>query len=249
MFEQTFVQTQVQTRRPWTVVASLSLQCGVVGIVLLIPLLHTEALLMPEAPKSVIFRAIITQPPLPVTAVERTVTVSPVTAPRTVPVFAPTSHVSPGPPRIEVPATDIEGSAWNSLSVTSFGPTITGNGPPLPPAVREKSPAAPSLVKTPTAPTGPIRISSGVEGARLLFGPHPAYPSIAKAARSQGTVRLEAVIGTDGSVRDLRVVSGPPLLVTAAVDAVKQWRYQPTMLNGSAVEVLTDIDINFTLGQ
>lgn len=247
MFEQTFVQTQAQTSKPWTVAASLTLQCGLIGIALLIPLLHPEALQMPDAPKSVIFRAIITQPPVPVTAGARTVTTPALTAPR--PVFAYSNvHTAPGSPRIEVPATDADTGAWNGMSTTSLMPALAGQTA-LPPRVAER-PAVPATpVKTPTAPTGPIHISSGVEGAKLLFGPRPAYPPIAKAARSQGTVRLEAVIGTDGGIRNLQVVSGPPLLVNAALDAVRQWRYQPTMLNGLAVEVLTEIDVNFTLSQ
>jgi len=95
--------------------------------------------------------------------------------------------------------------------------------------------------------TGPLKISSGIEGAKLVFGPHPVYPPLAKAARSQGIVRLEAIIAADGSIRNLRVVSGPPLLINAALDAVKQWRYQPTLLNGTPVEVITEIEVNFSL--
>ena len=68
-------------------------------------------------------------------------------------------------------------------------------------------------------------------------------------ARVQGTVRLEAVINTEGTVESLRVVSGPPLLVKAAFEAVSQWRYQPTLLNGEPVEVTTEIEVNFTLGE
>ena len=65
----------------------------------------------------------------------------------------------------------------------------------------------------------------------------------------QGTVRITAIIGTDGTIRNLQLINGPPLLVKAALDAVKQWRYQATMLNGSPVEVITEIDVNFTLSQ
>ncbi len=75
----------------------------------------------------------------------------------------------------------------------------------------------------------------------------PIYPPLAKQARIQGTVRFTAVIGTDGTIRDLRLISGHPLLVSAAQDAVKQWAYQPTLLNGEPVEVITQIDVNFTL--
>ena len=75
----------------------------------------------------------------------------------------------------------------------------------------------------------------------------PLYPALAKQARIQGTVRLQAVIAKDGSVVELQVISGHPLLVQAALDAVRQWRYRPTLLNGEPVEVVTTIDVVFTL--
>jgi len=76
----------------------------------------------------------------------------------------------------------------------------------------------------------------------------PVYPPIAKTAHISGTVVLHAVIAKDGSVEDLQYVSGPPLLMKSAMDAVKQWRYQPTQLNGDPVEVDTTISVVFTLG-
>lgn len=92
-----------------------------------------------------------------------------------------------------------------------------------------------------------IRVGGQVESARLIFQPRPEYPPLAKMARIQGVVRLEAVISKDGTIQDLRVVSGHPLLVKAALEAVQRWRYQPTLLNGEPVEVVTEIDVNFTL--
>jgi protein TonB len=76
----------------------------------------------------------------------------------------------------------------------------------------------------------------------------PVYPPIAKTAHISGTVVLHAVISKDGSVEDLQYVSGPPLLMKAAMDAVRQWRYQPTQLNGEPVEVDTTVSVVFTLG-
>ena len=87
-----------------------------------------------------------------------------------------------------------------------------------------------------------------VQAAKLAAQPKPTYPPLARQARIQGTVRLEAVISKEGSIEELKVVSGHPLLIQSALDAVKQWRYQPTMLNGVPVEVITTIDVNFTLG-
>ena len=76
----------------------------------------------------------------------------------------------------------------------------------------------------------------------------PIYPEIAKLSHQQGTVSLHAIIGRDGTIQQLQAVSGPPLLIKAAIDAVQQWRYRPYMLNGQAVEVDTQITVKFILG-
>jgi protein TonB len=86
-----------------------------------------------------------------------------------------------------------------------------------------------------------------VEQAKLIFKPTPEYPPLAKVARIQGVVRLEAIISRDGTVQDLKVLSGHPLLVKSALEAVQRWRYQPTLLNGEPVEIITEIDVNFSL--
>lgn len=77
----------------------------------------------------------------------------------------------------------------------------------------------------------------------------PVYPAIAKAARIEGTVVLRAIISRDGSIQNLQVVSGPPLLAPAAVDAVRQWRYRPYLLNGEPVEVETTVQVIFQISQ
>ncbi len=99
------------------------------------------------------------------------------------------------------------------------------------------------------APPGAIRVGGNVQQTMLVEQPHPVYPALAKQARIQGTVTLNAVIGKDGHVVNLAVVKGHPLLIQAALDAVKDWVYKPTLLNGSPVEVVTQIDVNFTLSE
>jgi periplasmic protein TonB len=93
-----------------------------------------------------------------------------------------------------------------------------------------------------------VRVSSGVSQGLLIRKVQPDYPPLARQARVQGTVLLEAVIGKDGSIENLQVVSGHPMLVSAAVQAVKQWKYRPYLLNGDPVEVQTQIQVNFNLG-
>ena len=84
--------------------------------------------------------------------------------------------------------------------------------------------------------------------ARCFVRIQPIYPPIAKTAHVSGTVILHAIIAKDGTVQELQYVSGPPLLMRSAMDAVQQWRYQPTQLNGEPVEVDTTISVVFTLG-
>jgi protein TonB len=92
-------------------------------------------------------------------------------------------------------------------------------------------------------------VGGNVQQAMLIRQPKPVYPPLAKQARIQGVVRLNAIIGKDGTIQNLQVATGHPLLVPAALDAVKQWVYKPTLLNGEPVEVITQIDVNFTLSQ
>jgi len=94
-----------------------------------------------------------------------------------------------------------------------------------------------------------IRVGGNVQSNNLIKKVTPLYPPDAKAARIQGTVRFTATIGKDGSIINLELVSGHPLLAESAQDAVRQWIYKPTLLNGNPVEVITQIDVNYTLSQ
>src|SRR5260370_6771432 len=111
-------------------------------------------------------------------------------------------------------------------------------------------PPPPSTVVQQPKPTPavPIRVTSGVLAANLIHKVVPTYPPLARQARISGTVRLQGVIAKDGRIRDLQLLSGHPLLAPAALDAVRQWVYRPTLLNGDPVEVTAPIDVIFTLG-
>src|SRR5262249_12327092 len=95
-----------------------------------------------------------------------------------------------------------------------------------------------------------VRVGGSVQAARLLNAPRPVYPPRAEGSGIQGRVLLQAIILMDGAIGGLSVLSTPdPELSQAAMDAVKEWRYQPTLLNGKPVEVITTIDVNFRLDQ
>ena len=92
-----------------------------------------------------------------------------------------------------------------------------------------------------------MHVSGGVQAAKIYRRVVPIYPELAIRARISGTVHLIAVIGKDGTIQNLRTVSGHPLLVSAAIEAVRQWLYKPTLLSGDPVEVIAPIEVNFNL--
>jgi protein TonB len=110
-------------------------------------------------------------------------------------------------------------------------------------AVISATPPQPNLA----VPPGAAVVASNVEASNLINAVRPVYPPLAKMARQQGTVKFQATIGKDGAMEDLMLISGPPLLVQSAMDAVKKWTYKPMVLNGAPVEVVTTIDVNFSL--
>ena len=115
----------------------------------------------------------------------------------------------------------------------------------------EKPPPPPAKVvaQKAAAPAEPVRVSTGVQAAKLIKRVMPVYPELAKRARISGTVRLMGIIAKDGTVEKLELVSGPPMLAQAALEAVRQWVYQPTLLNTQPVEVIAPIEVRFILNQ
>ena len=240
MFEQTFVNNNARTRKPWTVAVSLALQTGFIAVLLIYPLLHSEVLrLNVEAPVHVSLTPLTTMKPPEIKAGVRTapMTSRPVfNAPLAMPTHVP-AHIGVVD-AIDAPPTDF-------VAAGLAGPSaIAGIVPELP---QRTLPTALPAKATPAPPAGPVRVGIGVQAAKLIFGPKPRYSPLALAARMQGTVKLQAIIAADGTIRNLRVMNGPPLLAAPALDAVKQWRYRPTLLNGAPVEVIAEIDVVFTL--
>jgi protein TonB len=146
------------------------------------------------------------------------------------------------------PFNDASASGGNPAPGIGEGGTDRPPGPgvPIPGADRTGMPIE---IRRPEPPEhkSPLHRSEGVMAAALIYKVQPQYPAIARTIHLAGTVYLRAIIATDGTVRQLEVISGNPILATPALQAVRQWRYQPTRLNGEPVEVETLITVNFVL--
>jgi protein TonB len=93
--------------------------------------------------------------------------------------------------------------------------------------------------------SGPLKVAGDIQSLRIIEQVKPVYPELAKLSRTEGTVTLQILIGKDGKVAKVDIVSGPALLTRAASDAVKQWKYKPTIVGGQAVEVSTPVTLQF----
>ncbi len=240
------VASKQRTNRRWTVIVSAGLQSAGLLVVILVPLVYTHAL-----PTSVFSRSpvvpYLVPPPAQVTPVH---VVSQPSQGGGTQIHLPPIRSMGGPPSTVRHVIDFHGStSVNPDDVGPLGPTIVGpaSGP------LGLGPAGPSGPPAPPAPVGParnrVKESSGVVAARIISRPDPIYPEWVRRAGIQGDVLLHAIIGTDGHILELRAVSGNPMLVQPALDAVRQWRYQPTLLDGEPVEVETTITVNFIIGR
>lgn len=250
MFEQSFVGMG-RTRRPWTVVVAFGGQVIVIGALLAIPLLFVQSLPMAQLASSILLAPPPPPPPPPPPAPAVHVAKAIHTAPRKMELsqlIAPTTipkqvaaindiHELPPPSEISGVVGGVPGGVPGGVISGVIGGLPSAVPPPPPPKVEPPKPATPARV----------RIGGNVQAAKLIREVQPYYPVLARDARVGGTVRLQAIISKDGRVKDLKLLSGQPLLVQAAMDAVKQWIYKPTYLNGTPVEVLTEVDVNFHL--
>lgn len=254
MFEQTFVEGANKTRKSTSVFISFLIQCGLVLVAVVIPLIYYDNL-----PKTQLVSFLQAPPPPPppppppaavqpvkvVKVVPRQFDAGRLMAPKTIPKDIANIKEEEMPP--VAAAAGVVGGVPGGVPGGTPGGVIGGiigsvpsAAPPPPPPVKE-----PPKAVTPKQ----IRVGGNVQAAKLVRQPKPVYPPLAKQARIQGTVKFNAVIGRDGSIQNLTLVSGHPLLVPSATEAVRQWVYQPTLLNGEPVEVVTQIDVNFTLSQ
>ena len=219
----------------------------VVCVLLLFPLVSTQAL--PDAHR--LFEVLMPTPPAgPPSAAARPV--KPVIQSPRPSVFVVPFRIPRGITR-EIEQPDSSQIAPSNIDFVpggvNAGPGGAGNNPVLNSILAGARPDPPIPVASRPAHDKPIHVGGNVEQAKLIFHPNPQYPELAKMARIQGTVVLQAIISRDGTIQDLKAISGHPLLVPAALDAVRRWRYQPTLLNGDAVEVVTDVQVRFILNE
>jgi len=231
-----------KTHKSWTVALSATVQAAIVGVLILIPLLVTEALPKQMLTTFLVAPAPPPPPPPPPVAVKvvkpvaRLIQQGKLTAPTVIPKKVNIIKEQEMPP--DVGSVGVVGGVPGGMPGGSAGGVLggiiggTGGGPPPPPKQTAQR----------------IRVGGQVQQANLIHQVMPQYPQIAKTAHISGTVILHAIIDKDGSVQELQYISGPPLLMRAAMDAVRQWRYRPTLLNGDPVQVDTTISVVFTLG-
>lgn len=240
MFEDSLVESSgtLRRRNPWTAGLSFAIQGLLAGALVLLPFIYTEALPWRQ------LAAIVTAPAPPPPAAPPSSNRLRTSPPRSMLADGALRMPTSIPSRIAVvheEAANAEAGAPDWVGVPG------GIGPGIPNSVINSVVQIPPPMPKVAVPSK-VRVSSGVAQGLLIRQAKPAYPPIALQARIQGTVVLQAVIARDGTVRDPHVISGHPLLVPAALDAVKLWRYKPYLLNDQPVEVDTQINVNFTLG-
>jgi len=248
MFEDSLLESgrRFKTRRPLTTSLSFGVQGLLVGVVALIPLFIPQAL-----PQQHLTTFLVTPPPPPppgsrVAAVRVSKTVSQkkvseiedgrLRTPTAIPNKIAVVQEEVPPPLVAGVIGGVPGGIPGGTPGGVLGGVL---GNPLPPIV-------PKVVTPP--PPQKLRLSSGVAEGNLIRRVDPPYPPLARQARIEGVVKLHATISKDGSIESLRVVSGHKMLLTQEVlQAVRQWRYKPTLLNGEPCEAETDIRVVFVL--
>jgi protein TonB len=245
VFEDSLFATNArrEPRRGWTAVLSFGVQAVLLGVLVLVPLLYTDAL-----PLGSLRNYVEIPPPPGRQAPPQQQQHQAASRPRSS--NMENNHlVEPRqiPPNITrfVDPVDVSAPGGNDNGVVGMPPGIGRSSTALNPILNG---VASSVLGPPVSHPNTIRLGGNIVEGLLIHRITPPYPKIAVVTHTQGSVVLQALIGRDGSIQNLHVVSGHPLLIKAAVDAVKQWRYRPYLLNNEPVEVETQITVNFTLG-
>ncbi len=243
MFEQSMVLDGGASKRSGALAAALMLESAGVAALILIPLIFNQriGIVRPWMPLTVPILRPVSEPPRAAAASQTQSMRNALTVPRAF-------HWSAAPRA--VPAGPVTISGDLAPAIGGIGGSTIVEGPPLTSGLGISTEVAAPVARAPVSkPSEPQRVGGDVQAAKLIRKVIPVYPELAKRARISGTVRLVGVIAKDGTVEQLQVLSGNPLLVPGAVEAVRQWIYRPTMLDGAAVEVIAPIDVIFTLAQ
>jgi protein TonB len=232
-------------RRTFAAVLSFVVQCFVLGVLLIVPLMFTDVL-----PQGQLLTFLMAPPPPPppppaasvaaakvVRRVESDLLDGRLRTPSRIPQNVKMIREEEAPP--DLSGGGVPGGVPGGIPGGQIGGVIGG--------ILSSVPVAVALPKfTPPAPKR-IRVSQGVTEGQLIQKIEPQYPTLARAARVQGQVRLTAIISKTGEIENLTLISGHPLLAPSAIEAVKHWHYRPFLLNGVPVEVETTITVNFQL--
>jgi len=243
MFEDSLIESggRLKTKRGATTLVSFIFQVALVGLLVLVPLIFTYAL-----PKQQLMTFLVAPPPPPpppppaapmpkvVKVVQTDIVNGQLRTPTKIPEKVQMIKEEEAPPPV-MSASGVVGGVPGGVPGGQMGGVIGG--------IISSTPMAVPKVATPQR----VRVSQGVSQGLLIRKVQPTYPPLARQARIQGQVMLQALISKDGSIENLRLISGHPMLAPAALEAVKQWKYKPYMLNGEPVEVETTVQVNFTL--
>jgi protein TonB len=243
MFEDSLLESggRLKTKRGRTTTFAIILEIGLIGLMVLMPLIFTEAL-----PKQQLMTFLVAPPPPPpppppaaapvkvVKQIQTDIVNGALRTPTKIPQKIQMIKEEEAPPPA-MASSGVVGGVPGGIPGGQMGGVIGG--------IISSTPVAVPKVATPQR----VRVSQGVSAGLLVRKVNPNYPPLARQARIQGQVVLRAVISKDGSIENLTLVSGHPMLAPAAIDAVKQWKYKPYLLNGEPVEVDTEVLVNFTL--
>jgi periplasmic protein TonB len=245
MFEDSLLESggRLKTKRGLYTTLSVILQIILLGVLVLIPLLFTEAL-----PKTQLMTFLVAPPPPPpppppptaapvhiVKQIQSDLNNGQLRTPTKIPQKVQMIKEDEAPPP-SMASGGVVGGVPGGVPGGQLGGVIGGIISSTP------APAVPKAV----VPTR-VRVSQGVTQGLLIKKVQPTYPPLARQARIQGNVLLQAEISVDGTITDLHLISGHPMLAPAAIEAVKQWRYKPYILNGEPVPVETQITVIFSL--
>jgi len=242
MFEDSLIESggRLKTQRGRTSAVAFMLEAVIVGFMILVPLIFTEAL-----PRTQLMTFLVAPPPPPPPPppaaapvhVQRQIQTDIINGelrtPTRIPKAVKMIQEDEAPPQMATAG--VVGGVPGGIPGGQIGGVIGG--------IISSTPVAVPKIATPQR----VRVSSGVSQGLLVRRVNPTYPPLARQARIQGVVVLQAQISKSGDIENLQLISGHPMLAPAAIEAVKQWKYKPYLLNGEPVEVDTQVQVNFTL--